>query len=252
MGTLPVTLNNGILDSTDCTLFLSVNFKGHSMSRLFIAIILIYLNGYAYSDNTKISISSGYFDDFLMLAVDNESQRLSGYYDDGKCRFYFKGPLIPVELYQRRDFGEAYTPESIVIGKKRQQFTTEIYSRAKNGFYNQLTIEPSIEDKRTNCRSRISLDRSSSVSNSFIGVRVIGKNKPKLYQIKSTGSDTLVVRDRKTKSLKKYQGVWVAKTYSPAYSPEGYQYINWYDQSGKPFAAYIKDEDLVADIVISE
>jgi hypothetical protein len=245
---LPVTLNKGILGITDYTIFLSINFPGDRMTKLLLAAILIQLSSYAYADNAKVSISAGYFDDFLMLAVDNESQVLSGYYDDGKCRFYFIGALTPVELYQRRDFGEAYTPESIVIGKKSPQFTTEIYSRAKNGFYDQITIEPSVEDKRTNCRSRISLDRSSSVSNSFIAVRVVGKNKPKLYQIKSTGSDTQVVRDRKTKSLKRYQGVWVAKTYSPAYSPKGFQYINWYDPEGKPLAAYIKNEDLFADI----
>jgi hypothetical protein len=241
-------MNNGILDITDCTLFQSVNFQGDRVSRLFLTAVLIHLSNYVYANDTKISISSGFFDNSLMLAVDYETQLLSGYYDDGKCRFYFKGQLIPVELYQRRDLGEAYTPESIMIGKRDSQFTTAIYSRAKNGFYDQVTIEFYVEDKRTKCRPRLSLDRSSSVSNSFIGVRVVGKNKPKLYQIRSTDSDTQVVRDRKTKSPKRYKGVWVTRTYSAAYSREGYQYINWYDRDGKGFAAYIKDEDLFPDI----
>ncbi len=222
------------------------------MTRALVVTILIHLSSLAYADAPEISISSGFFDDFLMLAVDDESKFLSGYYNDGKCRFYFKGSLTPVELYQRRDLGEAYTPKSIVIGKKSSSFTTEIYSRAKNGFYDQITIEPAIEDKRINCRTRISLDRSSSVGMSFIGVRVVDKNNPKLYQIKSNGADRKITRDRKTKSLERYQGVWVLNTYSPAYSPEGYQYIKWYDKDGTGFGAYIKDEDLVADIVISE
>jgi hypothetical protein len=54
---------------------------------------------------TASTLLSGDFDDYLMLAADPEAKALSGYYDDGKCRFAFRGSRTPIELYQRSDFG---------------------------------------------------------------------------------------------------------------------------------------------------
>jgi hypothetical protein len=90
----------------------------------------------------------------------------------------------------------------------------------------------------------MSLDRASNVSNSFIAVRVINKNKAKLYQIHRIGTATKLLRDRKIKAPERYSGVWIAKTYSSTHSPAGYHYINWYDESGKPMGAYISIRDM--------
>jgi hypothetical protein len=108
-----------------------------TMIKSVVAALLLGMSAHAVADTSTSSLLSGYFDDHLMIAADQESGTLSGYYNDGKCRLFFQGPLQVVELYQRKDFGEAYTPSTTRVGGGKE-FTTEIYSRARGGFQEQV------------------------------------------------------------------------------------------------------------------
>jgi hypothetical protein len=104
------------------------------------------------------TISSGYFDDYLMLAVDGKAKTLSGYYNDGKCRFVFRDALSPTELYQRSELGEAYVVDSWDPAHPDRHFTTTLYSKTPDGYRSQLTLEPGPRDENRPkaCRDRIS------------------------------------------------------------------------------------------------
>lgn len=193
----------------------------------------------------EVTISSGYFDDYLMLAADKVSGQLSGYYDDGRCRFYFQGPLKPRALPQRADLGEAYQPESVLLPRPGDVFTTEIYSRAKNGYRNQITLEPHTQEAASHCRRRITLDRASSVSNSFGGVRVVLKQHIRLYKPVTLASGKVQVwRDWGTKSPPYLSGVWTSnEAFMLRATPLGYVYVAWYEY-GAPKAAYVRLVDV--------
>jgi hypothetical protein len=197
----------------------------------------------ALASSPTITLYSGYFDNYLMIAADPASKRLSGYYNDGKCRLYFQGPLVPGESYQRKDLGEMYVLDTIALNDSNRVFSTEMYSRAKGGFNAQVSIEPAGKGPKE-CRYRISLDRASHVSNSFIAVRVISRRNVRLYQLEKINDQLKVVRDRKTTPPKKLSGVWVSKPYSKAYSPAGYVEIQWYEPMGTGHSAYIREQDL--------
>ena len=198
----------------------------------------------------KPTLFSGYFDDYLMVAANADARMLSGYYDDGKCRFAFRGPLVPTELYQRRDFGEAYMVDSWDPAFPARRFTTEIYSRAIGGYQTQITLEPGQRDpnRPRACRWRISLDRAGNVSNSFVAVRVVRTPQAKLVNITGVittprGKVPRIVASR-TRPPKVGTGVWVNQTYSRVYSPRGLVYLNWYDPSGTVHGGYIRERDL--------
>jgi hypothetical protein len=194
---------------------------------------------------TKSTLYSGDFDDFLMLAADDEAHSLSGYYNDGKCRFSFWDSLTPIELYQRRDFGEAYSVQSWDPAHPERIFTTTLYSRARGGYQEQITLEPGQDhaNRPTACRWWITLDRSDNVSNSYFGVRVVRKDRPRVFDIVSAGGTTRMIAVRR-KPLRTATGVWAARTWSAAYSPAGYTHIAWYDPPGTPQGGYVRDGDL--------
>jgi hypothetical protein len=191
------------------------------------------------------TLYSGYFDDFLMLAAHQETGMLSGYYDDGKCRFAFRGKLTPIELYQRSDFGEAYSVQSWEPAHPDRLFNTTLYSRSRDGYQGAITLEPGNNDaaRPSACRWRITLDRASNVSNSFLGVRVVRKSRPTVFDIVPAGTSVKLVLKRQ-KPLRQGTGVWAVETYSPAYAPKGFVSINWYDPPGTPQGGYVKEDAL--------
>ena len=191
------------------------------------------------------TLLSGNFDDYLMVAANHTANVLSGYYNDGKCRFAFHGALTPVEQYQRRDFGESYEIESWDPRRPERTFVTIIYSRARGGYSTQLTLEPGQRDinRPQGCRWRITLDRMNWVSESFLEVRVVRESKASVFDIKRSGEPpTLPVPHRHLPP--EGSGVWVAKTYSAAYTPKGFVYLNWYDPPGTPRGGYVRDHAL--------
>jgi hypothetical protein len=211
---------------------------------VFSAIALLALSCVCHAANSgaAVTLHSGYFDDFLMIAADAESGQLSGYYNDGKCRLYFQGPLVPGESYQRKELGEVYTPTAWSLSSKAASFSMQIYSRAKQGFNDQITIESGVGHPKK-CRSSISMDRASHVSNSFVGVRVVRKRNAPLYQRQQTEKGPAMINDRKTKAPKVYTGVWLSKSYWKN-EPAGYRYISWYETQGTPRSAFIREQDL--------
>ena len=199
------------------------------------------------SGEKAITISGGYFDDYLMLAVNKAGNTLSGYYNDGKCRFIFRDALSPTELYQRGDFGEAYVVDSWEPAHPDRHFTTQIYSRARDGYNSQLTLEPGDRDENRPkaCRTRISLDRSSSISDSYYDVGVVRKRGAQVFTITRSGEKPTPA-PRKDRLPPPGTGVWINRTYSAAFSPKGFANLAWYDPPGTPRGGYVRQGDLYA------
>jgi len=191
------------------------------------------------------TISSGYFDDYLMLAVDGKAKTLSGYYNDGKCRFVFRDALSPTALYQRSELGEAYVVDSWDPAHPDRHFTTTLYSKTPDGYRSQLTLEPGPRDENRPkaCRDRISLDRSSWVSESFYDVAVVRKRGARVFTIARAGEKPTPA-PRKDRLPPPGTGVWIDRTYSAAFSPKGFVRLNWYDPPGTPHGGYVRQQDL--------
>jgi hypothetical protein len=196
---------------------------------------------------TVSTLFSGEFDAVLRVAADHEGQRLSGYYDDGKCRFAFGGTLKPVLLYMSPNYGEAYEVEGWNPATPDRRFSLEIYSLARGGYQDLISLRLGSGDTPTTrkCRYRMTLDRANNVSNSFLAVRVVRKSHPQIYEILKDGGP-LVLRPRSKARPAKDSAVWVAKTYSEASSPKGFVYLNWYPAEGLPQGGYIRERDLYA------
>ncbi len=194
---------------------------------------------------TKSTLYSGDFDDFLMIAANHETGLLSGYYDDGKCRFAFRDTLTPVELDQRRDFGEAYIVQSWEPAHPDRLFTTTLYSRSRDGYQGAITLEPGRNDatRPAACRWRITLDRAGNVSADYLGVRVVRKSRPKVFDYAAVRKSARMVPKRQ-KPLRQATGVWAAPTYLPAAATRGFVYLNWYDPPGTPQGGYVRESDL--------
>lgn len=200
----------------------------------------------AAAQSPEPTLQSGEFDGRLLIAADRESGMLSGYFNDGRCRFYFRDRLSVVPLYQRAELGEAYEALSWVPDRPDKRFSTEIYSRARGSFGEQITLEPGMDDdadRSTACRSRISLDRDAHVGIGYVGVRVIGKANARLFDVIVDGSSAQI-RPRRDRAPQRDTGVWVEKTYGAAWAPAGYVRIAWYDPPGTPHGAYIRERDL--------
>lgn len=228
----------------------SFGFKRMLRSKLgftLFAVMTLSCHAPAFAQKVESTLRSGYFDDHLMVAADHDAKQLTGYYDDGKCRLYFQGALEPVELSQRSDFGEAYTPDTTTPTGKDGAFTTEIYSAAKGGYQRQMTLEPRTDMKPEACRPRISLDRSSNVSTSYVSVRVVRRKSARLYQLQHSRSGARLVRDRHTIPPRAFTGIWVTKSYSD-HSPQGYVLASWYDEKGEAHGSYIRERDLYPGI----
>ncbi|HWW28312.1 MAG TPA: hypothetical protein VNZ85_20680 [Caulobacter sp.] len=193
------------------------------------------------------TIRGGYFDDYLMLAVDEKGKTLSGYYNDGKCRFIFRDALSPVELYQRSELGEAYAVDSWDPARPDRHFTTTLYSKVKDGYRSQLTLEPGLSDENRPkaCRRRITLDRSSWVSESFYDVGVVRRRGARVFAIERAGEKPKPAA-RKDRLPPPGAGVWIDRTYSPGFSPEGFVYLGWYAPPGTPHGGYVRQQDLYA------
>lgn len=192
-----------------------------------------------------ITISGGYFDDYLMLAVDEKGKTLSGYYNDGKCRFTFRDALSPTELDQRSELDEAYVVDSWDPTHPDRHFTTKIYSKTPDDYRSQLTLEPGFRDENRPkaCRNRISLDRSSWVSASFYDVGVVRKRGARVFTIARAGEKPTPA-PREDRLPPPGSGVWIDRTYSPAFSPEGFVLLGWYDPPGTPHGGYVRQKDL--------
>jgi hypothetical protein len=229
-----------------------VSRRAKFISALILPSVLIgtMLSGLALAQAEKpgekaITISGGYFDDHLMLAVNTEGKTLSGYYDDGKCRFIFRDALSPTVLYQRSELGEAYAVDSWDPDHPDRHFTTTLYSKTPNGYRDQLTLEPGPRDENRPkaCRDRISLDRSSWVSESFYDVAVVRKRGARVFTIARAGEKPTPA-PRKDRLPPPGTGVWIDRTYSAAFSPKGFVRLNWYDPPGTPHGGYVRQEDL--------
>jgi hypothetical protein len=192
-----------------------------------------------------ITISGGYFDDYLMLAVNKDGKTLSGYYNDGKCRFIFRDALSPTELYQRSDLGEAYAVDSWDPAHPDRHFSTQIYSKARDGYSSQLTLEPGDRDENRPkaCRTRISLDRSSSISDAYYDVGVVRKPGAQVFKITRAGRKPTPAPP-KDRLPPPGTGVWINRTYSAAFSPKGFASVAWYDPTGTPLGGYVRQGDL--------
>jgi hypothetical protein len=193
------------------------------------------------------TINSGDYDDYLMLAVDNQGKTLSGYYNDGKCRFMFRDALSPTELGQRRELGEAYIVDSWVPAHPDHYFTTVIYSQLPKGYRFQLTLEPGSNDgsRPKDCRSRITLDRSDQVGDSLNDIGVVRKRNAHVFTITRTGGK-LIRASREERLPPPGTGVWITRTYPPDSSPKGFVYLNWYDPRGTSHHGYAREKDLYA------
>ena len=189
----------------------------------------------------RVSLASGDFADYLMLAVDGEGHQLSGYYDDGRCRFVFHGALDPVELDQRADLGEAFTPVAKSLDSPTKSFDIEIYSVAKGGFQTQVTLAMWNKDRPKGCPERLSLDRSDNVSDfGMIGVRVARARDTKVYKLDGDA----FVPDDDTLPPARGTGVWIRKSYATSPIPPGYVYANWYMPRGTPHGGWLREANL--------
>lgn len=195
---------------------------------------------------SEATLLSGEFgDERLIVAADPETKTVSGYYRDGECRVFFHDSLTPTSLYQRDDLGEAYRVRSWDPEAPTKIFSSEIYSRARGGYNDQITLEPNSDDATGpgRCRWRVSLDRAAHVSNAFIGVRVIRNKSARLFDVIVEGDVRRIIPQRTAPPLRG-TGVWVTKTYGAAWSVKELVRISWYAPSGTPHGAYIRDEDL--------
>jgi hypothetical protein len=207
-----------------------------------LAVLVVLLGVPSLSHSEEVTLHSGHFDNGLMLAADHEGGSLTGYFNDGRCRLYFSGQLIPTELYQRADFGEAYIVNAWTPGNPNRTVTTEVYSAARGGFQRQVTLEFSGDKIPKRCRDRVSVDRSDNVSKSVLAVRVVRMLNSPLYRLKKTRRGLKLVRDRGVVPPLADSGVWIERTYSPQHSRKGYAYIIWYRPRGTPHAAYIRED----------
>ncbi|WP_374614787.1 WG repeat-containing protein [Sphingorhabdus sp.] len=215
--------------------------------QLFFAILL---GSVATSDatafETQPTLRSGEFgDERLILAADPERGVVSGYFRDGDCRVFFTGPLRPVTQYQRPELGESYDLQSWDPRRPAATFTTTLYSRARGGFNDQITLEPGPDDanRPAACRWRISLDRAAHVSNGLVGAAVVARARPQRFELAQTGEDLRLVPKGRA-ALPRDSGVWINKTYGAAWFPAGMVRISWYDPPGTPHGGYVRERDL--------
>jgi hypothetical protein len=206
------------------------------------------------AQDSTVTLFSGTFEQ-LMLVADADAKVLSGYYRSARggrhCRLYLRGPLVRASLGQRNDVGEAYSVEAWDPAHPGAPMTAEIFSIAREGFRQQLIL--SISSGLSNaCRAAetfdrgygASLNRYDWVSNSFVGVRVVRASRMRLYELEKRNGVLRRVRVY-IRAPRRYDGVWVDKTYSPEYSPRGMVRIAWYD-GGTPHGAYVHERDLFA------
>jgi hypothetical protein len=191
------------------------------------------------------TVFSGEFDGVLRIAADHEGKRLSGYFDDGKCRFAFGGALTPVLLYSARDFGEAYEIEGWNPATPERRFPLQIHSPARGGYQALISLQLGGGDTPTTskCRWRITLDRANNVSNSYVAVRVVRTSHPRIYDILKAGDPPSLQPGSKSRPARG-SAVWAAKTFSNPFSPQGFVSISWYPDDGPPRGSYIREHDL--------
>lgn len=216
------------------------------MGRLLVAAAGLLASFSARAAQPSPTLQSGVFgDETLILAADADSATLSGYYRDGGCRVFFQGALQPVTQDQRPDLGETYQVQSWDPRKPEAVFTTTLYSRARGGFNDQITLEPGPDDanRPSTCPWRISLDRASHVGTSLIGAGVVARSRPPLFELQTAGDGLRPVSKGRAK-LGRDSGIWVTKTYGAAWSPPGLVRISWYDPPGTPHGGYVRAGDL--------
>lgn len=200
----------------------------------------------AVADAADPTLQSGIFgDERLILAADADSNTLSGYYREGKCRVFFHGALRPVRQYQRPQLGESYEVQSCDPRKPAAVFTTTLYSRARGGFGDQITLEPGPDDagRAATCSWRISLDRTAHVGIDLIAAAVVARPRPQLFELEQAGEALRLVPSGRAK-LERDSGVWVTQTNGGAWSPPGMVRITWYDPPGTPHGGYVRTGDL--------
>ncbi len=192
------------------------------------------------------TLESGAFgDERLILAANREAGTLSGYFRDGRCRLFFTGQLKPVTQHQRADLGESYELESRDPRRPGTTFTTTLYSRARGGFNDQVTLEPAPDDanRPAACPWRISLDRAGHVSNDLIGAAVVVRSHPQLFELAEVKEGLRLVPHGRA-ALPRFSGVWITRTYGAAWSPPGMVRITWYDPPSTPHGGYVRERDL--------
>lgn len=222
---------------------------GHNGSlRVSLLVLVLMASSIATAAEPSSTLESGIFgDEQLILAADPDTGKLSGYYHDGDCRVFLSGKLAPVIQYQRAGLGESYEVESWDPQRPSAKFTTTLYSRARGGFAEQVTLEPGPDDgnRPAACSWRISLDRAGHVGNSLIGAAVIARPRPRLFELKQVGEAMGLVPKGRA-ALRRDTGVWVTKTYGAAWSLPGMVLISWYDPPGTPHGGYVRTRDLYA------
>jgi hypothetical protein len=193
------------------------------------------------------TLFSGEFDGVLRIAADHEGKRLSGYFNDGKCRFALGGALKPVLLYGRPDYGEAYEIEGWNPATPDKRFSIEMNSMARNGFQGLISLRFGGGDTPTTskCSWRRTLDRANNMSSTYIAVRVVRKSRPRIYDLEKPGDPPQLKLQTKGWPAKG-SAVWVTRSTTKEYSPKGFVYIGWYPAEGPPKGGYIRERDLYA------
>jgi len=198
------------------------------------------------ADNPGRSLFTGTYgepQDGLMIAVDGEARRFSGYYDGGQCRFSFRGPLHPTSLERRQTYTEGYEAEGWEPDHPERIFPIILYSQVPDGYRQQITVEPGGRGKRpAACPSRFSLDRFGSNSDTFVAVRVVKAGRARLYGVQMKGKRATVM-PKVGRPPRPWAGVWIESNYSPGNGPASYRRITWY-VSGWPHGAYVRSSAL--------
>ncbi|OMJ32999.1 hypothetical protein BSZ14_05185 [Sphingomonas sp. Sph1(2015)] len=192
------------------------------------------------------SLSTGTFGEpggSLMIAVNGEAGRFSGYYDGGRCRFALRGSLVPISVERFAVYPEGYEAEGWVPDHPERVFPVTLYSQVPNGYRQQITLEPGGSGTRPpGCPSRFTLDRAGSNADLLTDVRVVKPGPIRVYDFRIRGKRGIVVRALR-RPPRPWSGVWISRTFSPAYRPAGYLYANWY-VDGAPKAAYVRPRSL--------
>lgn len=173
----------------------------------------------------------------LMIATDLQPDQpgFTGYYDDGRCRFAFRGEVSPVPVERLQTYPEGYEAEAWVPDHPERIFPILLYSQVRDGYRQQITVETG--ERPAACPSRLSLDRFGAISDG-LAVRVVKPGPVRMYDVRTRGGRTILVR-KHGRPPRPWAGVWVMRTYSSEYRPRGFLRVSWH-VSGWPRGAYLR------------
>lgn len=187
----------------------------------------------------SVFIPSGLFDMNVMVATDEASQRITGYVNLRECRFYFAAKTTDVRT---EAYGRTFTFQAWQINRPFETFKLAAYSGAKDSFQQQITLHIEGNTFPRGCPKKVSIDRTYNVS--YIGVRVVKVPDLMLFDFVKNGSATRFTRLHDVAPPAVGTGVWEDKIYGTPYRVPRFTRIAWYESSGEPRAAYVRERDL--------